>query len=151
GFNAGEGDSATFTVVPPLKVFITAPADGTAVAPGASIDFQGDVESLSLPDESFVWSYGDVAFATGRHASAVLPEGTHVVTLKASTEDSEGEASVTVTVGQVGGAWIRCDASGDGKIDLSDPVGMLHYLFVGDFTPRCLEALNCDGKGRVDL
>ncbi len=66
-------------------------------------------------------------------------------------ESPDSDQSCATPAAAAGGGWKRCDANADGKIDLSDPVGMLHYLFVGDFTPACLGALNCDGKGKVDL
>jgi hypothetical protein len=123
-----------------LKVAILAPADGDEVPGGKPIEFRGDVGDLDpegLPEEGFIWSYGDGIFGTGRSLEATLPPGVHRVTLSVETEAGLGEASVTVTVddGTGAGSWLRCDATGDGGVDISDAIGILNYLFTGSLKP----------------
>ena len=45
----------------------------------------------------------------------------------------------------------RGDANGDGNIVVSDPVETLNYLFLGAERPGCLEAVNANGDGSLDL
>jgi hypothetical protein len=45
----------------------------------------------------------------------------------------------------------RGETNGDGKLDLSDAVVTLGYLFVGSGTPPCLDAADANDSGAVDL
>src|SRR5262249_23738050 len=45
----------------------------------------------------------------------------------------------------------RGDANGDGRIDISDAVGILTYLFLGGVEPGCLSALDANGDGNLVL
>ena len=42
---------------------------------------------------------------------------------------------------------IRCDANADGRLQISDAVSILSFLFLGGVEPVCAEALDCDGDG----
>jgi len=48
-------------------------------------------------------------------------------------------------------AFLRGDCNADGKIELSDAVCSLAWLFQGGATPDCIAATNTDGVGTVDL
>jgi hypothetical protein len=45
----------------------------------------------------------------------------------------------------------RGDTNADGKVDISDPVSLLQWKFVGGSTPTCLEAADSNGDGAPDL
>ena len=45
----------------------------------------------------------------------------------------------------------RGDASGDGKLDLTDAVRILSYLFTGGAAPACLDAADVDDSAVIDL
>jgi hypothetical protein len=45
----------------------------------------------------------------------------------------------------------RGDASGDGRIDVSDPIQLLAHLHRGGPEPGCLDAADADDSGRLDL
>ncbi len=45
----------------------------------------------------------------------------------------------------------RGDANGDAAVDLSDAVGTLYWLFLGDPDPGCLEAVDSDANGAHEL
>ncbi len=47
--------------------------------------------------------------------------------------------------------FIRGDFNGDASLDLSDPLGLLNYLFLGDAEPGCLDAGDSNDDGSVDL
>jgi RHS repeat-associated protein len=56
--------------------------------------------------------------------------------------------------GKLGGAELifrRGDTNGDGRVDLSDGIATLNYLFLGSFSPGCLDAADCDDSGTVVL
>ncbi|MBI4601799.1 MAG: hypothetical protein HY721_07545 [Planctomycetes bacterium] len=41
------------------------------------------------------------------------------------------------------------DANFDGRFDVSDPISVLGYLFLGESEPRCLPAADYDGDGQL--
>lgn len=47
--------------------------------------------------------------------------------------------------------FIRGDINGDGSIDISDPVGILEYLFAMGATPVPLESADIDADGQVNI
>ncbi len=47
--------------------------------------------------------------------------------------------------------FIRADANGDGAHDLSDPVAVLGWLFLGQEKPGCFDAADADATGAIDL
>jgi hypothetical protein len=51
----------------------------------------------------------------------------------------------------VGTEFLRGDANGDGKVDLSDGVRVLNYLFLGNATIECLDAADSNDTGGHDL
>jgi hypothetical protein len=48
-------------------------------------------------------------------------------------------------------AFRRGDTNGDGNMDLSDPIAVLGYLFLGNSAPPCLDAADLDDSGILDL
>jgi hypothetical protein len=45
----------------------------------------------------------------------------------------------------------RGDADGSGRMDLSDAVGLLNYLFLGAPAPACQDAADADDDGRLNI
>jgi hypothetical protein len=45
--------------------------------------------------------------------------------------------------------FLRADANADGKVDISDGVATLGYLFLGAATPSCLDAADADDSGAL--
>ncbi len=110
-----DGESADATLgwrlVGPLgtpSVTITAPEDGSSYAPGTEISFRGVATdtTTAADDLVFTWSANTVGALKGAISGdgssavfAVLPIGSHVVTLSAADLDGEiGSDSVTVHV-----------------------------------------------------
>jgi hypothetical protein len=46
--------------------------------------------------------------------------------------------------------FVRGDANGDGSLDISDPVGMLTYMFGGGAS-NCLDSLDANDDGSIDI
>jgi hypothetical protein len=49
------------------------------------------------------------------------------------------------------GTFIRGDADADGRLNLTDAVAMLNYLFLDGALPPCLDAADADDSGGIDL
>ena len=49
------------------------------------------------------------------------------------------------------GRFLRGDATGDRVLDITDPIAILGYLFLGAKAPVCLEACDVDDSGGIDL
>ncbi len=47
--------------------------------------------------------------------------------------------------------FVRGDVSGDGKLDLTDPIALLDFLFRGDTPSDCHDALDADDNGTVNI
>jgi hypothetical protein len=50
-----------------------------------------------------------------------------------------------------GEPYVRGDVNADGEIDLSDPVSVLNFLFLGGARPPCEDAADTDGDGDVNI
>ncbi len=49
------------------------------------------------------------------------------------------------------GTFLRADANGDGRVDLSDPITILLVLFANRATPRCADALDANDDGDTNV
>ena len=47
--------------------------------------------------------------------------------------------------------FLRGDATADGKLDISDPIAALGYLFLGRPLEACIDAIDSDDSGDVDI
>jgi hypothetical protein len=56
-----------------------------------------------------------------------------------------------VTPPPPGKRFVRGDATGDGKVDISDPILTLGYLFLGRVIETCLDALDTDDTGKLNI
>lgn len=74
------------------------------------------------------------------------------LSVRASFALEDVTASVRVEKTPLGGQrFVRGDANADGKVDISDPVYTLGYLFLGSAPPGCDEALNADDSDKLDI
>ncbi len=62
-------------------------------------------------------------------------------------------ASVVDGLIKIGGVstGVRGDANADGQVDISDPLGLLSYFFLGSKAPACLGAGDFNLDGKLDL
>jgi hypothetical protein len=49
------------------------------------------------------------------------------------------------------GSFLRGDSNADGSVDLSDPVGVLGYIFLGQEAPPCLDAADAGDEGTLTI
>lgn len=141
GLTLGRWDGAALTVLNPpggtpavteppavLGIEVTGPrivvlADGVPVI---------DVMDETYRDGYFaLWAWNDntVRFDSVRIGSTSLPE-----------------------CGGAGGPlFVRGDSNGTGKIDLTDAVAVLGYLFLGQAEPGCFDSADADDNGQLQL
>ena len=87
-----------------------------------------------------------------RVASAGVGCVVFFLSVRASFALEDLTASVRVEKTPLGGQmFVRGDANADGKVDISDPVYTLGYLFLGLPPPGCAEALNADDSDKLDI
>jgi len=68
------------------------------------------------------------------------------------TELTEGGIRLPGGQGQgSGGEFLRGDLNMDSILDISDPIGVLEYVFRGSSSPPCLQAADANDDERVDL
>ncbi len=60
---------------------------------------------------------------------------------------AQDSAGIVPTIGN----FVRGDANGDFQVDISDPIWVLNYLFLGGDHPPCLTAADANDDGDVDL
>jgi hypothetical protein len=167
---AWDSSDAAFTLARHRPVpFILAPADGEVLRPRMPIALAGagqDAEDGTIPGTGLRWTIDDVDLADGGEDVLIpgLPPGAHRIGLRVT--DSDGllaTAEVTVTVGPPHGRQRPADVNGDGKLDISDAIGLLDYLFVGAqihvlpcgngmaTDPSNLLLLDSNGDGQIDV
>jgi hypothetical protein len=133
GFHTAQDDSnEPFEVMPgPPQIVILKPADKSLFEPGTMIHFLGramDNEDASIPEESFVWSYGNTVFATGKNVHASLPKGRHFITLTVyDSHDMSGSASVEIQVAFL----CQGDFGHDGDVDGEDLANLSEIFATG--------------------
>jgi hypothetical protein len=68
-------------------------------------------------------------------------------------EDAAGQSGVALPVVQAVSQipFVRAEANGDAKLDISDPVRVLSWLFSGQAEPVCRKAADVNDDGSVDL
>ncbi len=78
-----------------------------------------------------------------------LPAGWYMLGVKGGAFPTYFEVAVGGTPGEA--RFRRGDANDDRRVDLSDSVAVLNYLFLGSARPPCLEAANANDDLRLDL
>jgi hypothetical protein len=64
---------------------------------------------------------------------------------------ARAEVTVTVTGDPASPSFRRGDSDGNGKLELTDAVRTLGWLFLGTKQPACLDAADSDDNGKVEL
>jgi hypothetical protein len=85
-------------------------------------------------------------------SGSTFPVGKTVVRVTAT--DAKGnstECSFEVTVGSSDPTFLRGNSNGDPKVDISDAVYTLRFLFMGEGDPPCLDAADVNDDGEVNI
>jgi len=137
---------ATILVESPVSVQTTVELDGTASTGNGAITYAWKL--LVRPRQSAAQIVNPKApVATLR---VDLP-GTYTVELAVADETGLG-AVTRVDINAVTGVFfVRGEATGDNRVDISDAVRILGWLFLGEFAPACIDAADANDDGRADL
>jgi hypothetical protein len=133
------------------------PRDGQTVPGGNILVFEGgasDREDGALDPRVLHW-HSDRAGLLGageRIDVEGLEPGRHVIRFEAVDSDGKSaDAMVEVFVRAAGAAFVRGDADASGGLDISDAILTLNYLFVGNESPTCLDAVDANDSGKADI
>jgi hypothetical protein len=84
-----------------------------------------------------------------------LPQEIHVGIAASETRGPNGRDFATASICDLdliqGTIFRRGDANADGRVDLSDAIFSLSYLFLGKATPQCLKSANFDGNKALEV
>jgi hypothetical protein len=59
--------------------------------------------------------------------------------------------SQVISPGPLPGAFRRGDADGNGSVNITDPIRILRWLFIGETPPSCFDAADTDDSGSIDI
>ncbi|MFQ5653108.1 MAG: hypothetical protein ACE5GW_00070, partial [Planctomycetota bacterium] len=89
---------------------------------------------------------------TGEHTDAAAANGAHAYTAAGRVGAGESAPSAcSLSVTGLDPVFIRGEVTGDGEINLADPILVLGYLFAAGQEPACLDAADADDNGAVNI
>jgi PKD repeat protein len=89
-------------------------------------------------------SYDDAAIESGM-------EYCYVVASRKGAEESARTGPACAHIDGGGPQFRRGDADGSGKLDLTDAIATLQFLYMGYAAPGCKDAADTDDSGKLDL
>jgi hypothetical protein len=153
GFGGGYDAAAGLAVDKEGNAYVT----GTSVQDGT----EQDVTTLKYDASgNLIWSafYDGLSNMSDRGNAIVLDSSGNVYVTGESygTPTADGTQMDYVTIKYVQSAlpavpFVRGDADASGKVDISDAIYTLLYLFRGGAAPSCLEALDAIDDGKVNI
>jgi hypothetical protein len=85
-------------------------------------------------------------------SGSLFPAGTtEVICTAVDASGTTAECRFKVTVNLRSPVFKRADGNADGSVDISDPVQVLGYLFLGGAEPTCLDAADANDDNAVDI
>lgn len=157
--DGGSGSVSVSVVVTAVPVVAVAEAE-SPVAPGTLVTLDGSRSSgegsLRYEWELMKKPAGSPLGAVNGASAAVAsfrPDRVGVYEIELRVEDSLGRGAVARVAVQAaqGVSFLRGDITGEGTLNISDPVRLLGWLFLSDPEPGCLDAADANDDGRVDL
>jgi hypothetical protein len=117
-----------------------APAAGTT--PTGYQVFRGATKIADVPATPTAYTDSD---------ASLVPGTAYCYTVKSTADERTSDPSNESCGTPVAGTnWVRGDANGDTKIDISDPIANLTFQFLGGTVP-CQGALDVDSSNAVDI
>jgi PKD repeat protein len=129
--------------------FTGAPTQGLAPL---SVQF-ADISSGGIVS-GWLWDFGDGQTSQEQNPAHLYAQnGTYNVRLQAFgfASSSTEVKTAYIRVGSPTGVFSRGDANNDGRMDISDAIAILTYLFSGGVVLDCLDAADADDTGRLEL
>jgi hypothetical protein len=157
--STGAAASASLTVqVGEVPLLAVAEAE-SPVPVGSEVSLDGR-RSQGQGTLTFAWRLverpdGSTAVLAGANLSVarlrVDRAGAYEVELQ--VRDASGDLAVAVLVIQTVNAisFLRGEVTGDGAVDISDPVRTLGWLFSGQSEPSCVDSADANDDGRADI
>ena len=164
---------AGFELVSPEHDLVGELVGPRQISPGSSLDLDVTVENTGAADVTAVvevelvsttsglpvdiWSSGLVNIVAGASfaatASFTTPPEDGLLTILTATIDG---IEYGLDVGRVDVVWPdgvfrRGDATGDGVVNLADPLFALAYMFQGGPEPTCVDTIDVTDDGQVSL
>jgi hypothetical protein len=95
---------------------------------------------------------GEVAVNCNPPSGSLFPVGTtEVICTAVDASGTTAECRFQVTVKPRSPVFKRADANADRSVDITDPVQVLGYLFLGGAEPACLDAADANDDNAVDI
>ena len=132
------------------------PASGT-VTIGVILDDDG--QGVTEVDALASTLFARLFFTTTEPAVATIgftddPDFNLLIDVDLNGHDSGADLRLTeaqVVVGRAGDEFLRGDSNNDGRVDVSDAVATLLWLFRDGEAPGCIAAANANGDDGVDI
>lgn len=132
-----------------LNIFPDGWSVGSLISPfSVPALYPGVGYEMYLPIYSILGEAGTTAAIEFCETLGTPPVATVVVIAGQSLEPTVNGGSIEVL--DLGG-FIRGDVSGDGILDLSDPIELLEYLFLAVGNPQCLDSSDVNDSGALDV
>ncbi len=132
-----------------LNIFPDGWSVGSLISPFAiPALLPGTGYEMYLPVYSILGDSGTTATVQFCETLGSPPVSNVVVIAGQSIEPTVNDGSIEIL--QLG-TFIRGDVSGDGNLDLSDPVELLEYLFLAVGNPGCLDSCDVNDSGALDV
>jgi hypothetical protein len=148
-----DSDSITVTSTQSWGKPALTQLDPDAAAPAADIRILGSefhpgvrVFFGALESPRVIFDEG----ASPGEVTARVPGGAGTVDLTVRNRDQQTSNALPFTFSTPPSVFTRGDANGDGRVDISDPVRILFFLFLGSGT-ECADALDADDSEAVDV
>jgi hypothetical protein len=153
--SAGNRPPVARIVPDPDPPVVTLEGGSAAVVLDGSSSDDGDGGSQEL---TYTWAKVigpagyEIAAPDGESTRvAFTAAGEYIFRLTVSDGADSDSAEETVTVREPGDEFRRGDSNADGRVDLSDGVHSLLYLFAGGPAPTCRDAADADDNGALQM
>jgi hypothetical protein len=124
---------------------------------GQRVILDGSPSTATSP-LSYRWSVlsgpGGIAGPSDEKVATITGEGPGTIRVLLTVDDRKCGASASTEVSfevQPLPARLRCDCNSDDKLDISDAVFILLYLFREGLNPDCLAACDCNSDAEYDI
>ena len=136
-----QADEEAFVFLDPSSaVRVSDTNDFTVLEGGSFLVLDGKLDTVFLVED--LNGDGD-ALDDGEVSRWLLDEGDNLATPHGLVFVAAEDDTIAT--------FIRGDASGDGKLDISDPVAVLSFLFLGETSGGCPDALDTDDNGVLNI
>jgi len=107
--------------------------------------------TLEAPATHGVWTFQHwETDVLGEGAGAGLVKSREIEVVPSSDTEVRAVYSLSTTTPE-GAVFRRGDSNGDGRVDISDPVSIVAFLFLGGSPSLCADAADANDDGKIDI